>query len=155
MSRFLFFAFLAVLAFSIFRGKSNGVADFPMQVIQQPTPVKSVPADQRVQVLLFTGTEWCPACMNLDKSVIRTEAWKEFTSREIQFRALDFSADRSRVPEAYNQMAKQYNVRSFPTMLVIGKDHEELSRQVGSGPPVENWKAWIRAHEKHFRGDAS
>ncbi len=155
MSRLLFFAAMGVLVFLMFRGKSGGEAEFPMRVLSQPTPVKSVPMDQRVRVVLFTGTEWCPACVQLDKSVIGTAAWKEFASKEIQFRSLDFPVDKTRVPESYHRLAQQYNVRSFPTMLVLGKDHEVLSRQVGSGPPVENWKAWVRAHEKFYREDAS
>jgi len=40
-------------------------------------------------------------------------------------------------------------------VLVLDENYEELSRQVGSGPPVENWKAWIRGHEKIYWADAS
>lgn len=120
--------------------------DFPRQVISRSTPVQTVPKDQRLRVVLFTGTEWCGACQHLDQSVIATPAWKEFAAKEIQFRAFDFAADRSKVPAAYQKMAQQYNVRGFPTMVVIDENNELLSRQVGSGPPVENWKAWIRGH---------
>jgi|GEM_PF-5396678 len=33
-------------------------------------------------------------------------------------------------------------------MLVLDSENNELSRQVGAGPPVENFKVWIRGHEK-------
>lgn len=146
MSKLIPIVLVALIAYSLFRGNSGGKVDFPMRVISQPTPVKTVPQDQRVRVVLFTGTEWCGACQQLDQSVISTPAWKEFAAKEIQFRAFDFAADRGKVPAAYQKMAQQYNVRGFPTMLVIDENNEVLSRQVGCGPPVENWKAWIRGH---------
>ena len=32
----------------------------------------------------------------------------------------------------------------------IDAQYKELSRQVGSGPPVENYKAWIRQHASYY-----
>ncbi|MCB1229190.1 MAG: thioredoxin family protein [Verrucomicrobiae bacterium] len=156
MGRFLVVIAVLALAFYVLRGRNGGGAvGFPRAVISQPTAAKSVPADNRIQVILFTGTEWCPACQQLDRSVIKTPAWQEFVAKEIQFRSFDFSADQSQVPDLYRRMASQYNVRGYPTMLVLDRNHEVLSRQVGSGPPVENWKAWIRGHEKFYHPDAS
>ena len=155
MNRLLIVIAAASMAFAVLRGKSSGKVEFPTVMMSDPTPVKSIPADQRVRVFLFTGTEWCGACQQLDRKVIDTPAWEDFASKEIEFRAYDFPFDRSRVPDAYRSMAEQYNVRSFPTMLVLDSNYEVLSRQVGAGPPVENWKAWIRGHQQFFRADAS
>lgn len=129
---------------------SGGKVKFPMTVISKATGVETVAGEDRIRVLLFTGTEWCPACQHLDQSVIGTEEWKEFAGNEIRFRGFDFPVDRSRVPENVATLAKRYKIEAWPTMLVLGPDNEEISRQVGSGAPVENYKAWIRRHRKFY-----
>jgi len=141
---------VAALAFLFLRGQSGGKVDFPTRLVSGSTPVETLPAEKKIRVLLFTGTEWCPACVHLDGSVIATPAWKEFASREIQFRAVNIPADRSKAPESDLRLARQYNVRGYPTMLVLNAENDELSRQVGSGAPVENYKAWIRQHGKFY-----
>lgn len=134
----------------MFRKSSGGEVDFPMTLMSKPTPVKSVEPSNRVKVVLFTGTEWCPACQHLDKNVINTAAWRDFAAKEIQFRSIDIPADRSRAPAYAQRLASQYGVSAYPTMLVLDQDSEVLSRQVGSGPPVENYKAWIRGHQEFY-----
>lgn len=150
MNKLLPIAVIAVLAFLLMKGRSDGEVDFPMRMMTAPTPVKSVPKENRIKVVLFTGTEWCPACQQLDRGVISTPAWMEFASKEIQFRSFDFPADRSTMPASAQRMAQQYGVRAFPTMLVLSSDNEVLSKQVGSGPPTENYKAWIRGHQEFY-----
>lgn len=151
MSKIIFIVLIAAVAcwFGFHRSSGEKVK-FPQAVISKKTGVKTVEADDRIRVLLFTGTEWCPACQHLDSTVIATKEWKEFAGGEIRFRAFDFPSDRSRVPEAVADMAKNYEVRAYPTMLVLGPNNEELSRQEGAGAPVENYKAWIRRHAKFY-----
>ena len=150
MKKLIPFVLVAVLGFFFMPRKSKKEVEFPMTVISKTTAAESVPNEERIRVLLFTGTDWCPACKHLDSTVIDSEQWKEFAAEEIRFRAFDFPADRSRVPENVMHMVKRYEIKGYPTMLVLGPDNEALSRQVGSGPPVENFKSWIRKHKKFY-----
>jgi thiol-disulfide isomerase/thioredoxin len=150
MGKFIIVVAIAALLFAISRGNSGGKIEFPMRLVQGTTPVKTLPTDKKVRVILFTGTEWCPACVHLDGSVIATPAWKEFASKEIRFRAINIPADRSKASANDLKMAQQYNIRGYPTMLVLDSANEELSRQVGAGAPVENYKAWIRQHAQFY-----
>ena len=141
---------LAGVFFGYTRLKGDGGVKFPMTVISKSPAAKSVPKDDQIRVILFTGTEWCPACVNLDKSVIKTDQWKDFAGKEIKFRSFDFPADQNLVPPEIAQLAKNYEVTGFPTMLVLDRNHEVIGRQVGSGPPVENYKEWVRRHQALF-----
>jgi hypothetical protein len=152
MKKLIPFILVAVVGFHFTSRKGGGAENvkFPMKVISKITGVKSVPEEERIRVLLFTGTEWCPASQHLESTVIGSDEWKEFAAKEIRFRAFDFPADRSGLPETVMHMVKRYEIKGYPTMLVLGPDNEELSRQVGSGPPVENFKSWIRKHKKFY-----
>ncbi len=146
----IFLGLVAACYFGLKGGGERGVA-FPRVVISTPTAVTETPATDRIRVLLFTGTEWCPACMNLESSVISTPAWKEFAAKEIRFLSVNIPADQSKAGAKDLAMLRTYGVHSFPTMLVLDSKGDELSRQVGSGAPVENYKEWIRRHASFYK----
>ena len=135
---------------SFIRSGSDASVSFPMTRISGTTPVKELPMAKKIRVFLFTGTEWCPACKHLDGNVIEKEEWKDFAKKELVFRAVDIPADRSAAVESDLRLVRQFEIKSFPTMVVLDAQYKELSRQVGSGPPVENYKAWIRQHASYY-----
>ena len=148
MPKFLFFvALLGGLYIFYFRTPGPEVK-FPRTVIKERTAVKKIALENRLRVVLFTGTKWCPACKHLDKSVISTPAWREFEANEIQFFLYNIPSDRSQTRAEIKQLSERLEVKVYPTMLVLDSENNVLSRQVGAGPPVENFKAWIRGHEK-------
>jgi len=159
MVRFLVVLLIAAIGYKIFfgrgseeggeaGGKAGGKAGgaFPARVISEATPVREIPAEKRVRVILFTGTEWCPPCRQLDQSVISKAPWKEFAEKEILFRCVDIPRDGSRAPAGDRELVSRYGVRSFPTMVIVDRSGRELARRSGGGAPVENYKAWIRGY---------
>ncbi|MBL9153741.1 MAG: thioredoxin family protein [Verrucomicrobiales bacterium] len=151
MGRFLILCALGALLLSIIKGgRGGGEVDFPMIQINQVTPTSLQPENKKIRVVLFTGTEWCGACQHLDSTVIGTAAWQDFAKKELRFRVVDIPADRSKASQSDLRLAQQFGVRGYPTMVVMDAQNEELSRQVGSGAPVENYKAWIRKHSQFY-----
>ncbi len=141
---------LVVLGIHLYVKRESGKESMSRFVISEATPVRTASSDQRIRVILFTGTEWCPACVHLESSVIGTPAWQEFARAELAFQKVDVPADRNRVTEADRALISRYGVRSYPTMVVLDRAGKELSRQAGSGPPVENYKDWIRRHSDYY-----
>lgn len=150
MKRIVQIGGIGVVLYLLFSGGSGGKESMSTVVISEPTPVRNVPGNQRVRVILFTGTEWCPACTHLDSSVIATKEWADFQRAEIAFQKVDVPADRSRLKEGDRLLVSKYGVRGYPTMVVLDAKGKELSRQVGSGAPVENYKDWIRRHRRFY-----
>jgi thiol-disulfide isomerase/thioredoxin len=147
MSRILIVFAVVAIAYKVLFSGSGGVGEgFPNRAISEATPVRNLPPAQRARVILFTATEWCPPCRQLDQSVISQPAWKEFAASEILFRMVNVPSDQSRVSEADRKLMSRYQIRSFPTMVVVDPSGKELARQSGAGAPVENYKAWIRKH---------
>lgn len=150
MKSLLKLALFGLVIYALFFRGSGGKEAMSRFVISEPTPVQNVPGNQRVRVILFTGTEWCPACVQLDSGVIATKEWADFQRAEIAFQKVDVPADRSRLKEGDQLLISKFSVSSYPTMVVLDAKGKELSRQVGSGPPVENYKDWIRRHRRYY-----
>ncbi len=145
MKNLIIFGCIGIACFSLFRGSSSEVP-FPQTVIKERSGVKDLPHGERLRVILFTGTTWCPACKTLDSSVISKDAWKEYAEKEIIFTSYDIPRDRSLVSERASSQMQEFGIRSFPTIILLSNDFEKIDQFVGAGPPVENFKTWIRAH---------
>ena len=135
MRKLIPFVLVAVLGFFFVPRKSKEQVKFPMSVISKTTGVKSVAKEERIRVLLFTGTEWCPACKHLESTVIGTDEWKEFAAKEIRFRAFDFPSDRSGVPETVQHMVKRYKIEGYPTVVLLNSKGKEFNRFYASEYP--------------------
>ena len=88
----------------------------------------------RPMLLLFTGSDWCGWCIKLHKDVLSKPAFKRFAvSKKLLLVYLDFP--RGPQPEelkAQNrELARKFNVRGYPTTIVLAPDGRELGRMPG------------------------
>lgn len=104
---------------------------------------------QNKSVLIdFTGSDWCSWCMKLDREVFNKEEFKTYAAKRLVLLKADFPR-RKALPaqeRAQNeQLAIQYGVQGFPTVIVLKPDGSkagELGYMPG-GP-----KAFIAELEK-------
>ena len=84
----------------------------------------------------FTGSDWCPPCQSLHKSVFVTAEFAAFASKYVLVE-LDYPRTKPQSPElkAKNREWQQkYAVNSFPTVLLIdAKSGEVFGKTVGFG----------------------
>ena len=70
----------------------------------------------------FTGSDWCPWCVKLDKEVFSQKAFKDYVKGKFVLLKLDFprrktlSAD---LKAQNNKLAKKYGIGGFPTILIL------------------------------------
>ena len=136
---------IGVICYFVFTPSSDEVG-FPRSAMAEATPVAAVGDQEQVRVILFTGTQWCGACKHLERTVVGTEGWRDFASREINFQVHDIPADRASAPQATKDLIAKYGIRAYPTMVVVDREGTKISAQEGSGAPLENYKHWIREH---------
>lgn len=88
-------------------------------------------------ILNFTGSDWCGWCKIMDEGVFAKADWKKFAADNVVLVTLDFPKDKSIVPEKYverNQKLKtQFEVRGFPSYVILDSDGETKLGQLGSG----------------------
>ena len=97
----------------------------------------------------FTGSDWCPPCIQLKKDVFSSEQFKAWAKDNVVLLELDFPRQKQLSDDLKKQnqeLAKQYAVSGFPTVLMLDTTGKVLGKTVGysGNDPV----AWIKNIEK-------
>ncbi len=83
--------------------------------------------DQKI-VLFFTGSDWCPPCIKLERNVLSSKEFAAFADQKYVWLKADFPRRKknkiSQEQKKKNKaLAKQYNKRLvFPVILVLNND---------------------------------
>ncbi|GAA4278798.1 thioredoxin family protein [Aquimarina mytili] len=83
--------------------------------------------DQKV-VLFFTGSDWCPPCIKLEKNVLSSNEFSEFADQKYVWLKADFPRRKknkiSKEQKKKNKaLADRYNKRMvFPVILILNKE---------------------------------
>ncbi len=79
-------------------------------------------------VILFTGTNWCPACMKLEREVISNPEFAQAVGQKFVFLKAEFPAysEDSMTSSPYKALLDRYGVDAFPTMVVVNANGQLL-----------------------------
>jgi thiol-disulfide isomerase/thioredoxin len=123
-------------------------ATAPAHTQDYAAAVAQAQRDNRVLVLEFTGSDWCPPCMAMGREVISTPAYHEFASANVVHVKLDFPRRTEQPAEmsARNRgLMERYKVQGFPTFVIVRADGTELARHVGyMRGGVDAFTGWVR-----------
>lgn len=83
--------------------------------------VKKARKENKPLLILFTGTNWCPACMKLEREVLNKPQFAQALGNKFVFYKAEFP---SPTPEGLNSspdkvLLDRYNVDKFPTFVAI------------------------------------
>jgi len=85
----------------------------------------------------FTGSDWCPPCKALKKTVFNSDEFAAFAKKKLVLVELDFPRDKSKLSKdqaEYNRkQAKAFAIRGYPTVILMDADGKELTKKVGYG----------------------
>jgi thioredoxin-related protein len=82
----------------------------------------------------FNGSDWCPWCVKMDHEVLSRLPFKNFAAENLVLLESDWkrkspssdTAERQRL-----QLTQKYQVKGYPTFVLIKPTGEEISRSVG------------------------
>ena len=99
-------------------------------------------------VLDFTGSDWCPWCMKLDKEVFSKPEFKDYAAKHLVLVEVDFPehARQSAATKKQNEaLQTKYRVQAFPTIIVLNPAGAKVGQTgyVEGGP-----KAFIKTIEQ-------
>ncbi len=86
-------------------------------------------ANNKLVLLDFTGSDWCGCCIQLDREVYSQPQFKDYASKTLVLLEVDFPRQKVQSPETRKQnqeLAQQYQVEGFPTIVVLNGDGRKL-----------------------------
>jgi protein disulfide-isomerase len=142
MKRLLLCLFLATI--SLHASEIWGT-DYPAALTQAASSKKPI-------LLEFTGSDWCPPCMKLTKTVFEQPTFEDFAKENLVLVKLDFPRNKEQAAElkaANEALAKKYQVQGFPTIILLSSTGEEVIRKVGyNGDTPEAFLKWVQDNRK-------
>jgi protein disulfide-isomerase len=91
-------------------------------------------SDNKMVVINFTGSDWCPWCIKFDKEALDTDQFAQYAKSHLVLVLADFPNSKPQsdaLKTANAAMQKKYSVDGFPTLIVLNSDGKEIGRQVG------------------------
>jgi protein disulfide-isomerase len=135
MKKLLVALALGCLFLQIQAAESVWLTDLPKAEAQAKSQNKIVLMD-------FTGSDWCPWCIKFDKEVLDTPEFQDYAAKNVVLVQLDYPTklvQSDDLKKANAALKTQYKITGFPTLVVLNKDGKEIGRQVGysaGGPKV-------------------
>jgi len=86
-------------------------------------------SNHKLLFLNFTGSDWCGWCIKFDKDVLSQAQFKNFAHDNLVLVELDFPRRKSQPTEEKKQnvqLAQQYEVLGFPTIVVLNSNGQKV-----------------------------
>jgi thioredoxin-related protein len=90
---------------------------------------KEAQAQHKLLLMDFTGSDWCGWCMKLNKEVFSQPQFKDYAGKALVLLEVDFPRQKAQSAETRKQnqeLAQQYQVEGFPTLVVLNGDGRKL-----------------------------
>lgn len=107
--------------------------------------VKLATEVRRPILVVFTGSDWCPWCVKLEREMLSNQQFKDWAAKNVVLLYLDFprNSKQTKELEAQNaELAKKYGVTGFPTILLLNERGEKYEWKFGYSDA--GFDAWLR-----------
>lgn len=79
-------------------------------------------AENKKMLVLFTGSDWCPACIQLKNTALSHDAFKSYAEQHVILTEIDFPRRKpvgAAQRKANDALAARYGIEYYPTLLLI------------------------------------
>ena len=101
----------------------------------------------------FTGSDWCGYCIRLDREILSKPAFKQYAEKNLVLVEIDFPRAKPQTTDLRKQnqqLAEQYGIQGFPTIVVLNGSGKSVWRYDGYFPGGPD--AFIAELEKAKKG---
>ena len=110
-------------------------------------------ASNKFLLLDFTGSDWCGWCKRLEQEILSQSQFENYARENLVLLEVDFPRAKPQSPELRKQnqeLAQQYQIEGFPTIVVLNGDGQKLWQYDGYFP--DGLTAFIAQLEKLRKG---
>ncbi len=96
--------------------------------------LKTAASEEKMVLLDFTGSDWCPPCKMLHSEILTKDDFKEFADENLVLVELDYPNAKPQSDELKKQnaeLAETYSIEGYPTLIVLDSEGKEVKREVG------------------------
>jgi thioredoxin-related protein len=108
----------------------------PNWLTDLPTAQAKAKAENKMVLLDFTGSDWCPPCKALYKNVLASDEFVDYAKKNLVLVEVDFPHSKPQSDElkkANKKLAAQFEIEGFPTVILLDGSGKQLSKDVGYG----------------------
>ncbi len=124
----------------------------PAWLTDLPSAQAKAKSEKKLVLLDFSGSNWCPGCMLLERDVFRTPEFAAYAQKNLVLVRVDFPRPNGLPMEqrlANAKLAQQLKIEYFPTVVLEDSSGKELGRTEaydGAGQ-----KIFLERLEKRFK----
>jgi len=85
--------------------------------------------ENRLVLMDFTGSDWCPWCIKLRKEVFSTPEFTEYAKKNLVPVEIDFPRQKPQSEElkkANEALQAKYHIQGYPTVIVLNREGKKL-----------------------------
>jgi thioredoxin-related protein len=117
--------FLAAMLFWLVNAAEAGwLTDLPQAEAQAK-------AENKIVLMDFSGSDWCPECIALKKKVFDTKKFQAYAATNLVLVDVDFpdkTPQSSDLKKANEELKDKYNVEALPVLIVLDQNGKEAGR---------------------------
>jgi len=110
-------------------------------------------AQDKIVLLDFTGSDWCPWCIKFRKEVLDSRKFRQYAKDYVVPVELDFPRKKEisdDLKKSNVALKEKYQIKGFPTLVLLDENGKEIGRQ--EGYEAGGAKAFIAKIEKFKSG---
>jgi protein disulfide-isomerase len=91
-------------------------------------------AENKIVLVDFSGSDWCPDCIELKKKVFDTKRFQAYAAVNVVLVDVDFPDKKAQSDDLKKSNAglkDKYGVEGFPTLIVLDSTGKEIGRKTG------------------------
>jgi len=88
--------------------------------------------ENKLVMVEFTGSDWCPPCMMMDKEVFSKEEFLVEAQKHYVLVKMDAPKKDPELRKATQELMKKLKVSAYPTILLYNAEGEEFTRFPGT-----------------------
>jgi protein disulfide-isomerase len=130
MRKIIFYCLLCWTAGNLMAAEGHWLTSLPAAQAQAQQAGKLV-------LLNFTGTDWCPACMKMEREIFSKPEFLAYAKTNLVLVLVDFPLDKpqsKQLQAANDALQEKYKVDGYPTLLVTKPDGRPVWQQDGYPP---------------------
>ena len=108
----------------------------PEWLTDLPQAQAKAKGENKMVLLDFTGSDWCPPCKALHKNVLTSPEFAEYANRNLVLVEVAFPRNKTHsdaLRQANKALAKKFGIKGYPTVVVLDGSGKVLSSKTGYG----------------------